>query len=91
MISPQPPSSRNSIELLPFVSAKMKKTYGIVVCILIIILDVTAGILGIQAEIAQNKVYPNWNENYVLINIYIIFVMDMIFFSFQLYYVLFDR
>ncbi|KAA0052746.1 hypothetical protein E5676_scaffold255G006840 [Cucumis melo var. makuwa] len=56
MVSPQPPSSRNSIELLPFVSAKMKKTYGIVVCILIIILDVTAGILGIQAEIAQNKV-----------------------------------
>lgn len=85
MVSPQPPSSRNSIELLPFVSAKMKKTYGIVVCILIIILDVTAGILGIQAEIAQNKVYRNWNENYVPIYyIYNIFVMDMVFYFFPI-------
>lgn len=60
-------SSRNSIEFLPFVSAKMQRTYGFVVCILVIIMDVTAGILGIQAEIAQNKVYESWNENYVLI------------------------
>lgn len=34
----------------------MQRTYGFVVCILVIIMDVTAGILGIQAEIAQNKV-----------------------------------
>ncbi|XP_038881391.1 uncharacterized protein LOC120072925 [Benincasa hispida] len=34
----------------------MQKTYGFIVCLLIIIMDVTAGILGIQAEIAQNKV-----------------------------------
>ncbi|XP_022142361.1 uncharacterized protein LOC111012499 [Momordica charantia] len=34
----------------------MQKTYGLVVCILVIVMDVTAGILGIQAEIAQNKV-----------------------------------
>lgn len=45
----------------------MQRTYGFVVCILVIIMDVTAGILGIQAEIAQNKVYESWNENYVLI------------------------
>lgn len=32
------------------------KAIGYLVCLLIIVLDMTAGILGIQAEIAQNKV-----------------------------------
>lgn len=29
---------------------------GIIVCLVIIILDIIAGILGIEAEVAQNKV-----------------------------------
>lgn len=35
---------------------KMAKQTGILVCLLIMILDIAAGILGIQAEVAQNKV-----------------------------------
>jgi len=34
----------------------MAKNYGFLVCILVLVLDIVAGILGIQAEIAQNKV-----------------------------------
>jgi len=34
----------------------MARVGGIVVCLLIIIMDVAAGILGFEAEIAQNKV-----------------------------------
>ncbi|KAJ6767243.1 hypothetical protein OIU79_023078 [Salix purpurea] len=34
----------------------MAKNYGILVCLIIMALDVVAGILGIEAEIAQNKV-----------------------------------
>ena len=34
----------------------MDKNHGILVCLLIMALDVVAGILGIEAEIAQNKV-----------------------------------
>ncbi|CAJ1936236.1 unnamed protein product [Sphenostylis stenocarpa] len=34
----------------------MAKNYGFIVCILVLVLDIVAGILGIQAEIAQNKV-----------------------------------
>jgi len=34
----------------------MAQNYGFLVCILVLVLDVVAGILGIQAEIAQNKV-----------------------------------
>ncbi|KAF9683477.1 hypothetical protein SADUNF_Sadunf04G0017600 [Salix dunnii] len=34
----------------------MAKNYGILVCLVIMALDVVAGILGIEAEIAQNKV-----------------------------------
>ncbi|KAK7363006.1 hypothetical protein VNO77_05132 [Canavalia gladiata] len=34
----------------------MAQNYGFLVCILVMVLDVVAGILGIQAEIAQNKV-----------------------------------
>ncbi|KAI4299241.1 hypothetical protein L6164_032718 [Bauhinia variegata] len=33
----------------------MAKNYGFLVCILVMVLDIVAGILGIQAEIAQNK------------------------------------
>lgn len=33
-----------------------KITAGYLVCLLIMVMDITAGILGIQAEIAQNKV-----------------------------------
>jgi hypothetical protein len=34
----------------------MVRNYGFIVCLVIIVMDVVAGILGIQAEIAQNKV-----------------------------------
>ncbi|MCD7467335.1 hypothetical protein HAX54_004727 [Datura stramonium] len=34
----------------------MAKNIGILVCLLLVILDVAAGILGIQAEVEQNKV-----------------------------------
>ncbi|KAJ4837156.1 hypothetical protein Tsubulata_015899 [Turnera subulata] len=34
----------------------MAKNYGFLICLLIIIFDVVAGILGIEAEVAQNKV-----------------------------------
>ncbi|KAF5742207.1 hypothetical protein HS088_TW09G00250 [Tripterygium wilfordii] len=34
----------------------MVKNSGVLICILIMIMDVVAGILGIEAEIAQNKV-----------------------------------
>jgi len=34
----------------------MTKNYGFLICILVIVLDIVAGILGIEAEIAQNKV-----------------------------------
>ncbi|RDY05313.1 hypothetical protein CR513_10860, partial [Mucuna pruriens] len=33
----------------------MTKNYGFLVCILVMVLDIVAGILGIEAEIAQNK------------------------------------
>nr|XP_016444751.1 PREDICTED: uncharacterized protein LOC107770010 [Nicotiana tabacum] len=33
----------------------MAKNIGILVCLLLVILDVAAGILGIQAEVEQNK------------------------------------
>lgn len=34
----------------------MARVAGIFVCLLIVIMDVAAGILGLEAEIAQNKV-----------------------------------
>lgn len=34
----------------------MVKFGGVVICLLIVAIDVAAGILGIQAEIAQNQV-----------------------------------
>lgn len=36
----------------------MVKAGGIFVCLLIVALDILAGILGIKAEIAQNEVCP---------------------------------
>lgn len=35
----------------------MAKVIGVLVCLLIVVLDIVAGILGIEAEIAQDKVY----------------------------------
>lgn len=35
--------------------ATTQKNMGFLVCLLIMALDVTAGILGIEAEIAENK------------------------------------
>lgn len=35
----------------------MGKLGGMFVCLLIVAMDVVAGILGIEAEIAQNKVF----------------------------------
>lgn len=40
---------------LPWI-VKMAQNYGFLVCIFVLVLDIVAGILGIQAEIAQNKV-----------------------------------
>jgi hypothetical protein len=37
----------------------MVRNYGFIVCLVVIVMDVVAGILGIQAEIAQNKVLQN--------------------------------
>lgn len=37
----------------------MARGAGIFLCLLIVIMDATAGILGIEAEIAQNKVCFN--------------------------------
>lgn len=34
----------------------MVKVGGVFICLLIVAMDVAAGILGIQAEVAQNKV-----------------------------------
>jgi hypothetical protein len=34
----------------------MAKNYGFLICILVMVMDIVAGILGIQAETAQNKV-----------------------------------
>ena len=42
--------------LLPSSPTKMAKLSGLFVCMLIVALDVGAGILGIEAEVAQNKV-----------------------------------
>lgn len=42
----------------------MAKNIGILVCLLLVILDVAAGILGIQAEVEQNKVNDNSFGNY---------------------------
>ena len=35
----------------------MGKIVGVLVCLVILALDITAGILGIKAEAAQNQVY----------------------------------
>lgn len=40
---------------------KMKKNIGPIICALIFIMDIVAGILAIEAEIAQNKV--GWNSD----------------------------
>ena len=37
--------------------ALMAKRMGPVICLLIMIMDIVAGILGIEAQVAQNKVY----------------------------------
>lgn len=37
----------------------MAREAAIFLCLLIVVMDVTAGILGIEAEIAQNKVCLN--------------------------------
>lgn len=34
----------------------MARMRGILICILIVIMDIVAGILGIEAQVAQNKV-----------------------------------
>jgi hypothetical protein len=36
---------------------KMARNLGVIVCLLIMLMDIVAGILGIEAEIAQNKVF----------------------------------
>ncbi|AES63633.2 hypothetical protein MtrunA17_Chr2g0280491 [Medicago truncatula] len=36
----------------------MAKNYGFLICILVMVMDIVAGILGIQAEITQNKEKP---------------------------------
>lgn len=39
----------------------MAKNIGVLICLLIMALDIVAGILGIEAEIAQNKVSEELN------------------------------
>lgn len=39
-----------------FPKKKMAKIVGAFICLLIVVMDVMAGILGIEAEIEQNKV-----------------------------------
>ena len=34
----------------------MARNIGLLVCLLVMVMDVVAGILGIEAELAQNKV-----------------------------------
>lgn len=34
----------------------MAKVEGVIVCLSILVMDIVAGVLGIEAEIAQNKV-----------------------------------
>lgn len=40
----------------------MARVAGIFVCLIILIMDVAAGILGLEAEIAQNKVLYGSNH-----------------------------
>jgi len=42
----------------------MAKNYGFLICILVMVMDIVAGILGIQAEIAQNKVRTPFDLEY---------------------------
>lgn len=44
-----------------FIFPWMAKTGGAFVCLLIVVMDIVAGILGIEAEIAQNKVSSTWS------------------------------
>lgn len=44
----------------------MGREAGIFLCLLIIVMDVTAGILGIEAEIAQNKVCLEIETNLIV-------------------------
>ncbi|KAJ4975846.1 hypothetical protein NE237_000952 [Protea cynaroides] len=48
--SPPHPSTDRSSK-----SARMTKPVGALICLLIVIMDIVAGILGLQAEVAQNK------------------------------------
>lgn len=40
----------------------MAQNYGFLICILVMVMDIVAGILGIQAEIAQNKVLQQQHD-----------------------------
>lgn len=43
----------------PLHFGKMVRNYGFLVCVVVMAMDVAAGILGIQAEIAENKVHQS--------------------------------
>lgn len=49
------PLLRNPSSVFLYFEKKMVKIGGVLVCMLIVAMDVVAGVLGIQAEIAQNK------------------------------------
>lgn len=46
----------NILLILPAKMALMAKRMGPVICLLIMVMDIVAGILGIEAQVAQNKV-----------------------------------
>lgn len=39
----------------------MVKLFGVIICLVIVALDITAGIFGIRAEAAQNQVSKDFN------------------------------
>lgn len=46
--------------------AGAKGLKGVVICVIIVVIDIVAGVLGIQAEIAQNKVRSTYIYIYKL-------------------------
>ena len=51
--SSQQSNQKQTLSILP----KMNRGAAIFLCLLLVVMDITAGILGIEAEIAQNKVW----------------------------------
>lgn len=54
-------------------SSKMARKEGVLICVLIVMMDVVAGILGIEAQVVQNKVSGSImiNETILLITLFL--------------------